>query len=62
MSFKNNGKNRDLKKLLSALMCLIIAIMFFISLYKYGFSVGRLIFGFICLYFSSAFIRSSNEY
>lgn len=62
MSFKSNGKKRDFKKLLSGLMCLIIAIAFFVSLFKYEFSIGRLIFGIICLYFSTAFYRSSNEY
>ena len=62
MSIKSNGKKRDPKKLLSAVMCLIFAIMFFISLFKYDFSIGRLLFGFICLYFSTAFFRSSNEY
>lgn len=62
MSFKSNEKKRDPKKMLSAVMCLIIAVMFFISLFKYNFSIGRLIFGFISLYFSSAFFRTSNEY
>ena len=62
MSFKSNGKKRDFKKLLSGLMCLLIAIAFFVSLFKYDFSIGRLIFGIICLYFSTAFYRSSNEY
>ena len=62
MSFKSNGKKRDFKKILSAVMCFIIALMFFWSLIKYDFSVGRLVFGIICLYFASAFFRSSNEY
>lgn len=61
MSFKSNGNKRDPKKMFSAVMCFIFAVMFFVSLFKYDFSVGRLIFGFICLYFSSAFLRSSNE-
>ena len=62
MSFKNNGTKRDAKKMFSALMCLLIALAFFLTLYTAGFSIFRLLLGFFCLYLSVAFFRTSNEY
>ena len=60
MTFKSNGKKRAPKKLLSAFMCLIIAIVFFALLYLHGFKIGNLVFGFIFLYLSTAFFRTSK--
>lgn len=62
MSFKSNGKKRDSKKMLSALMCLIFAIVFIASIFTHGFSITKLSFGIICFYLSTAFFRISNEY
>lgn len=61
MSFKSNGTRRNPKKLLSAIICLCIAICFFISLYRSGFSLWRLFFGVLTAYFAIAFYRISNE-
>jgi len=61
MSQKKSTVKLDIKKLFSAIMCLLIALMFFASQLTHGFSIPRLVFGAISLYFSIAFFRMSGK-
>ncbi|NLD19634.1 MAG: hypothetical protein GX663_05220 [Clostridiales bacterium] len=61
MSFRNNGRRRDARKLMCALAFLVFTIIFLGSMKITGFSTSKLIFGLICAYLCSAFYRTSNE-
>ncbi len=61
MSFKYNGTRRNPRKLLSAIICLLIAVCFFFTLHTSGFSLWRLFFGALSAYLAIAFFRTSKE-
>lgn len=61
MSKRKALPNLNVKRLFSAIMCLLIALMFFVSQATHGFSVARLLFGALALYFSIAFFRTAKE-
>lgn len=62
MTFRNNGKKRNPKRLMSAFMSLVICIIFFYLLARDGFKIGNLVFGIFFAYLTTAFYRTSNEY
>lgn len=62
MTFKSNGNKRDSKKLISAFMCLIFGIIFIALIFTHGFSLSKIIFGALFIYFATALFRTSNEY
>lgn len=59
MTFKNNT-GRDMKKIFSAIICILIALMFLSSLLRLGFAILRLLFGLFCIYLAISFFRSSK--
>ena len=50
MTFRNNGKKRNPKRLMSAFMSLVICIIFFYLLARDGFKIGYLVFGIFFAY------------
>lgn len=61
MPSKNTRARRDIKKLFSSVLCFLISLMFIGSIFIYGFSIAKLVFGAMTLYFSIAFFRMSKE-
>lgn len=61
MSPRKPAPTPDIKKIFSAIMCLLIALLFLGSQFTHGFNMARLILGIMCLYFSFAFFRMSRK-
>lgn len=60
MAFKFGGINRDKKKLFSAVMCILFSLVFFGSIFTHGFSISKIVFGGLLLYFGIANLRYSK--
>lgn len=60
MTFKRSGIKRDKKKLFSATMCIIFSLAFFISIAIHGFTISKVIFGGLLLYFGIANFKYSK--
>lgn len=58
MNFK--GKQLDNKKVLSGIVCLLVSFMFFYYMVTHGFSISKLFFGLLMLYFAIANFRTSR--
>lgn len=60
MTFKRGTIKRDKKKLFSAAMCIIFSLVFFTSIAIRGFTISKVIFGGLLLYFGIANLRYSK--
>ena len=61
MSQKKNAPTLNIKRLLSAILCLVISLLPIVSIVQYGFSFPKLIFALLCLYVSFSFFRTAKE-
>ncbi|MEE0773137.1 MAG: hypothetical protein UIJ87_08190 [Anaerovoracaceae bacterium] len=60
MTFKRSGIRRDKKKLFSAVMCIFFSLIFFGSIAINGFTISKVVFGGLLLYFGIANLRYSR--
>ena len=57
MAFKRSGGRWDKKKIFSSVMCIFLSLLFFTSIITHGFSISKLVFGGLLLYFGIANLR-----
>lgn len=57
MAFKGRGFRGDRKKLFSGIMCIVFAGVFFWHAAVHGFTISKIVFGGLLLYFGIANLR-----
>ena len=61
MSQKKAAPTLNIKRLLSAILCLVLAVVPILSMIRYDFSLPKLLFALLCLYVSFSFFRTAKE-